>query len=228
MSWTKHITSSDGSTTSQWANKKVNWLGDSITRGWGTTGGNTPFHTYLNNRIGFAASRNYGDDGSTISDGDTPMYSRATTIDVDADLICVFGGTNDWGNTDRLIGEMFTVSAGTRTPNTDVTTFYGALHTLCKNLISRFPDKKIFFITPIHRVGEFTANAAGHYLEDYVVAVKNVCKWYSIPVLDLWAEGGMQPNESIHKSTYVTDGTHPNDKGHVLLADKIEKFINGL
>lgn len=229
MVWVKESTTS--SISSKWANKKINWLGDSITRGWGTT---KIYHEYLNERIGFHTSRNYGIDGSTIADGNNPMHSRATSIDLDADLICVFGGTNDWGNSHRVIGDLYTLDASNvKIANTTTTTFYGGLHTLCKNLISRYPSRQIALFTPIHRkqsMSEFHPNNAGHYLEEYVDAIIKIGKWYSIPVLDLWSVSGMQPNEANHLTEYFTssDGTHPTEKGHKVMADKIEQFMNNV
>ena len=233
MTWTKQITSTTTTPTSKWANKKVNWLGDSITRGWGTT---KQYHVYLNERIGFTASRNYGIDGSTIANLNDPMYSRATTIDIDADLVCVFGGTNDWGNNIPL-GVSYTLDASNnRVASTDTSTFYGALHTLCKNLISRYSTKQLALLTPIHRgvygtqPTELKPNTNGDYLNEYVQAVLEIGSWYSIPVCNLWDNSMLQPIETPLRDLYFssTDGVHPNLEGHRVLADKIETFINSL
>ena len=46
--------------------------------------------------------------------------------------------------------------------------------------------------------------------------------------LDLYANLGINPNMSIHKSIYfhADDGLHPNEVGHEVIADKIVSFLN--
>ena len=59
---------------------------------------------------------------------------RYKTMDPDADIIVVFGGTNDFGHGDAPLGEM---------SDRTVDTFYGALHTLYTSLITRYPEAPI-------------------------------------------------------------------------------------
>jgi lysophospholipase L1-like esterase len=211
------------------AGLKINFLGDSITQGVGTT---KTYHQFLQEKFG-VVSRNYGISGSTISDRSTPMFSRALTMDEDADYVFVFGGTNDFFSGVQL-GKLYTLSGSTKIATNDTSTFYGALHTLCVNLINRFPDKKIVLMTPIHREHfggqptEFETNAIGLYLIDYVNAIKEVGEWYSIPVLDLYATSGLNPNIPIHKEKFFspTDGLHPKAEGHEVIANRIKAFLN--
>ena len=211
------------------AGLKFNFLGDSITQGTGTT---KTYHAYLAEKLGIIV-RNYGKSGSCISERSLPMYERALTMDTDADYVFVFGGTNDFFNSVQL-GELYTLSGSIKNATNDTSNFYGALHTLCVNLINRFPDKKIVLITPLHREHfgdqptEFQANAQGLYLSDYVHAIKEVGEWYSIPVLDLYATSGMNPNIPIHKEKFFspTDGLHPKAEGHEVIANKIKAFLN--
>ena len=53
-------------------------------------------------------------------------------------------------------------------------------------------------------------------------------RYYSLPVLDLWATYGVQPGVPVMKEAYMPDGQHPNDAGHVILTNKIAKFIESL
>jgi hypothetical protein len=57
-------------------------------------------------------------------------------MDDDADLITVFGGTNDF-NANSPIGTI---------ADTASTTFYGSLHILIEGLIDKYPSKAIAFI----------------------------------------------------------------------------------
>ena len=88
-------------------------------------------------------------------------------------------------------------------------------------------------MTPLHRGGEEdplnnrglrnVTNLAG-----YVQAIREVAEYYGLPVLDLYATYGVQPAIPVMKDTYMPDGLHPNDAGHVLLTGKIAKFIESL
>jgi len=68
----------------------------------------------------------------------------------------------------------------------------------------------------------------GKVLQDYVDEIRAAAERYSLPVLDLWATYGVQPAVTVMKETYMPDGLHPNDAGHVLLTNKIVKFIENL
>ena len=40
--------------------------------------------------------------------------------------------------------------------------------------------------------------------------------------------GVLDPNGPAVLARYVPDGLHPNDEGHVILAEEIHKFLEGL
>lgn len=216
--------------SSLWEGRKANFLGDSITFGVNTT---KTYHEMVQEMLNFSVCRNYGISGSTISTINTPMYSRALEMDEDSDIVFVFGGTNDFKNNVPM-GSLFTIGPdGQRLVATNPITFYGALHQLCKNLISRYSGKQIVLLTPLHREifneqpTEFQPNTLGLFLEEYVKAIIEIGKWYSIPVLDLYSISGLQPNEPENKRLYFTptDGLHPNLEGHKILAKKIVGFL---
>jgi lysophospholipase L1-like esterase len=62
----------------------------------------------------------------------------------------------------------------------------------------------------------------------YVDAMKEVCEYYAIPVLDLFATSGIQPQLPIIYERYTVDGLHPNAKGHRLMAERIAGFLKSL
>ena len=62
-------------------------------------------------------------------------------------------------------------------------------------------------------------------LKTYVDIIREVTEYYSLPVLDLYATSGLQPLVPVIKEKFVPDGLHPNDAGHVILADKIIAFL---
>lgn len=218
-------------------NKKVNFLGDSITQGVGTS---CPEHIFLNilkERVGLAEARNYGISGTryAIQKG-TKSRPKDNYVDVnsfverfnlmedDADIVVVFGGTNDYGHGDAPIGNF-----ADRTPET----FYGACHYLYSGLIRKYPGKTLVIVTPLHRCNELSECGDAKekrygILRDYVNIIREVAEYYSIPILDLYANSGLQPEVEEIKNTYIPDGLHPNDLGHQILAHKLEVFLQSL
>lgn len=209
---------------------KIHCLGDSITQGIGVSAIDKCYVSRLAAEYG-AITKNYGISGTRIArqknksenaSFDNDFCARVAEMDADADLIVVFGGTNDYGHGDAPIGAF-----EDRTPDT----FYGALHTLYTSLIEKYPHAKILVLTPLHRLVENDVTSGGHkpsgtwMLRDYVQCIRRVAEYYSIPVLDLYAAGGMQPAVAAQKELYMPDGLHPNDAGHVLLTQRIAQFI---
>jgi lysophospholipase L1-like esterase len=213
--------------------KKINFLGDSITQGCGVVIPGNIYHERLASEYGLAAARNYGIGGTRIArqtkpslyaEWDLDFVLRVDHLDPDADIIVVFGGTNDFGHGDAPLGTM-----EDRTPFT----FYGACHTLCQKLIEKFPEALIVFMTPLHRLEEDNINGDGSKvpmgnLKVYINILKEVLEFYSIPTLDLWACSGIQPKVDVLKEKYCPDGLHPNDAGHKLIADRLAGFLKTL
>lgn len=216
-------------TAMRWQGATANFLGDSITQGFGAT---IPYHQHVRDILGLKEVRNYGISSTRIAsqadDTDTPSMSvRYTTMNNAADLIVVFGGTNDWGHGSALIGTI---------ADKETTTFYGALNVLCAGLIAKYPGKQIVFIAPLQR--NFTANGTGGTegktngkqmtLIQYVDIIKEVCATYSIPVLDLYRTGNIYADSATIRAQLMPDGLHPNDAGHAYLGKKVAAFLNSI
>ena len=213
--------------------KKINFLGDSITEGCGVANKENIFHARLAKEYGLAAARNYGIGGTRIAPQHKPSanavwdqdyISRVDKLDPDADIIVVFGGTNDFGHGDAPLGEM-----NDRTPDT----FYGACHVLCQKLIVKFPEALIVFMTPLHRLQEDNPRGDGYKeergpLKVYVNILKEVLEFYSLPTLDLWSCSSIQPKVQAVRERYCPDGLHPNDAGHKIIADRLAGFLKTL
>ncbi len=214
-------------------NKRILFLGDSITEGYGTTGEAARFTALLQERTG-AECVNYGISGTRIARQEKPSEDprhdldfpgRVAGMDPRADIVGVFGGTNDFGHGDAPLGRM---------SDRTVFTFYGALHVLYGSLIEKYPDAVIFVMTPLHRLGEEDPRGNGSKerdsgtLADYVGIIREVACCYSLPLLDLYACSGLQPNVPVIRERYVPDGLHPNDAGHRVLADRIAGFLAAL
>lgn len=210
---------------------KINFLGDSITEGAGTSSHDKMFTMLIEREYG-AICQNYGIGGTRIARQKTPteekwdrdFISRVPEMDNDADIVVVFGGTNDFGHGDAPLGTM-----SDRTPYT----FYGALHCLYTALTEKYPDVPVVILTPLHRLNEDSPKgdnkpAPVGTLKEYVNIIREVAEYYSFPVLDLYKESGLQPKVPVIQQKYIPDGLHPNDVGNEILAHKIARFLETL
>lgn len=213
-------------------NKKILFLGDSITEG---VGASSPEKCYVSvfGKLSGAEVKNYGIGGTRIAkqskislseESDRDFMSRVDEMDSEADVVVVFGGTNDFGHGDSTIGDF---------SSRDECTFYGALHILCTSLINKYPKADIIFMTPLHRVSEDDeVNEIGlkHevLLSGYVDIIKEVAGYYSLPVLDLFNTSGIQPKVDIIREIYMPDGLHPSDAGAEKIAKRLYNFLLSL
>ncbi|MCQ2413167.1 MAG: SGNH/GDSL hydrolase family protein [Clostridia bacterium] len=210
---------------------KINFLGDSITEAAGTSDPKYVFWRQLGERTG-AVCRGYGIGGTRIAKQTTPssvarydryFASRIDEMDPDADVIVVFGGTNDYGHGDAPLGTM-----ADRTPDT----FTGACHDLITRLEEKYPAKPIVICTPIHRKGEseihVKVGTQPTVLQTYVDIIKEVAAYYGCPVLDLFRVSGIQPDIPSQAELLTKDGLHPNDLGNSLICDRLAGFLGAL
>lgn len=210
---------------------KINFLGDSITEGAGTSSHDKMFTMLIEREYG-AICQNYGIGGTriarqktaTVEKWDRDFISRVPEMDADADIVVVFGGTNDFGHGDAPLGTM-----SDRTPYT----FYGALHCLYTALTEKYPDVPVVILTPLHRLNEDSPKGDNKpepvgTLKEYVNIIREVAEYYSFPVLDLYKESGLQPKVPVIQKKYIPDGLHPNDDGNAILAHKIARFLEML
>jgi len=214
----------------------INFLGDSITEGIGTSSEEYIYHAVLKRTANLKLARNYGISTTRYAlQKGTEWRPKDNYADInsfceryadmeDADVVVVFGGTNDYGHGDAPLG-----SFSDRTPDT----FYGACHYLYSGLVKKYLGKTIVIMTPLHRVAE-TKNTGSvkQYgygtLRDYVQIIREVAEYYSIPVLDLYSISGLQPEIKEIQDTYMPDGVHPNDNGHAVIANKLKAFLETL
>lgn len=219
--------------TMELANKKIAFLGDSITEG---TGASSVEYVYWKviARLTGAQCYGYGIGGTRITPQQTPspnprwdhyFASRIEEIIPDADIIVIFGGTNDFGHGDAPFGKL---------DDTTDDTFCGAFHNLCKQIIFRYPKTQLVVMTPLHRCSEdeVVNNELGIRraapLVDYVDAIREIAGFYAIPVLDLFRVSGIQPRVEMLKELYMPDGLHPNDAGNERIAQKVIGFFKML
>ncbi len=204
----------------------INFLGDSITEGSGTSAPEKTFHQLIKAKYGLEFAYNYGVSGSRLARQLVPFREsprcdltfelRAEIMDRKADTVVVFGGTNDFGHGDAPFGTV---------DSEDIYTFCGAVNSLISKLKRDFPEAAIVFMTPLHRVTEQEPSEPdGKILADYAEAIRTICRKRDIPVIDLFSINPLDPFDG----ELVPDGLHPGDKGHVILADVVAEGLLNL
>ena len=205
--------------------KKICFLGDSITEGCCASAPELGFVQQMQGLCGLGKAVNYGIGGTRIARQHAPsedakydldFCGRYQIMDKDADIIVVFGGTNDHGHGDAPMG-----TEADDTPDT----FRGACRYLFSGLKADYPDAVIVIATPLHRVGEMQPKGTeGWILADYVSVIRNTAVQLGLPVLDLFESSKINR----HLEELTTDGLHPNDEGHRILAEEIGEFLRKL
>ena len=210
------------------SNLKINFLGDSITAGCYSSSYDLCYVSLVGKMLN-AEVRNYGISGTRIAKQKVPslnpnydLYfaSRVKDMNHDADLLFVFGGTNDFGHGDAPIGEM-----GDNTPDT----FIGGMNVLISEILKSYKKEQVTFILPLHRMGEKNPYGNGEKeekslpLDGYVSLMKEILEKNDIRILDIREEMGPGICNPL-----LYDGLHPNDKGHKRLAELIVEYIKSL
>ena len=215
-------------------NKKIAFLGDSITEGCGVADMANVYWNVIGRQTG-AQCFGYGIGGTRIApqrvittqEAYETLYfaSRVEDMIPDADVVVVFGGTNDYGHGDAPFGKI-----GDR----DRGTFCGAVRWLMEYLTDKYPEATIVFMTPARRLGDLEPSTSVHRyypslpLKAYVDVIKETAKDYPIAVLDLYAELGIDPNQEADRVAYTAEGLHFNDAGHRVIAEKLQEFLLAL
>ncbi len=209
--------------------KRVTFLGDSITEGWGTSAVENRYDNVLAREAELGSTFTNGIGGTRIayqrgasSDPRWDLYfcGRAAQLDLSGDVIVVFGGTNDFGHGNAPFGE-----DTDRTPDT----FCGAVNFLMRQLTGRYPTSRVVFMTPVRRWGgETPSQATGHTLGEYAAAIVRAGERNGVAVLDLYNVLPLDPDREDDRQTYTIDGLHPNDAGHRMIASTLGEFLRAL
>ena len=193
----------------------ISWLfiGDSIT--YGDKNNEISYVDYIGKMTGYEVI-NTGINGYTTE----MIIDCYDTINRDADIVTVFLGANDW-MVDTPIGTPDDSEQGTFCGNTNV----------LLNLVKEtHPDSDIFLLTPIPREiipCDFISfsgsiNNNGDTAEDFAQAAKSCAEKNNIHVIDLYSNSKITPN---NLDKYTSDLTHPNNRGHFLIAWEVRKQV---
>jgi len=234
---------------SQWKGKKVVLFGDSITDSYQLTSDNDLYWNILKKMLGIETFC-YGINGQEMKHVLGQEKKMTEQIKDDFDAIIIFMGTNDY-NSNIPIGDWYleklkdTVYNGKpakrlhRTPIFADSTFKGRINITLSTLKAKYPTKQIILLTPLHRAeayfgtyniqpNEYFANQCGHYIDDYVNAIKESSAIWSVPVIDLFSISGLFPNTESNSIFFRYPGVkpdngfhdllHPNTIGHIRIA----------
>lgn len=184
-----------------WEGKKISIVGDSI-----STGG---YPGILANLSG-ATIQNLSVSGKLLAGGLTGMV---TGIDADADLVIIFGGTNDYWHKNVDIGTA---------ESTGTNTFNGALRYILNYLKEHSPNAEYLFVFPPDQTfGGYpsTHDFGRGTLDDFREAFLNFCAENNVSYVNL-------ADTEFDSSKHSGDGVHPNSTGHQIIAEAIYQAIS--
>jgi lysophospholipase L1-like esterase len=206
----------------------IAFLGDSITLGYGLENKESRYSTLVSRALGFE-ELNYGITGTLVAKAglndrnEKDFLSRACLID-GVDAAVIFGGTNDYFWSNQPIygcGDQY---------------FESAIRTLVARVREKRKGKITLFVTPYphNGIGNFKGgshwkdsnrhdtsekNYNGYPLKDYVDVIDAICEENGVPCLNLFEDFGFCWQE------HTSDGCHPNEAGHRLLAQVIAEKL---
>lgn len=199
----KNVTIDDGATIKEAKRSKtIHFYGDSITHG--------AFCTYPSLTYTSQISRMLDCECINTAVGSEVFLPQMITEDVTGspDYVVIAFGTNDWAAT-SITMEKFLENAGE----------------MFKKADAKYPNSKVFVISPIWRADEFsvvpTMNVA---LSEVCGVIKDLCK--DFPRFNVIDGQKLVP----HMSEFFADGLHPEDLGFSIysnnLYNEIIKFLN--
>lgn len=239
-----------------WSGRKVVYLGDSITDPSQITRHNhSVYWKYLQELHGIEPHV-YAVSGYQW-DRIYPMVQKMhSELGDSPDAILIFLGTNDY-NAGVPLGEWYqmteedvnrrgvTIRQPRRNFAKNMGTFRGRINTVMEYLKHNFPEQQIVLMTPLHRgyanfggsnvqPTESFPNVLGLYLEDYIKALREAADIWSVPLIDLYRDSGLYPDDPAY-ARYFRDGgengkdsLHPNGAGHLRIAKTIAAKLRSL
>lgn len=205
--------------TYNFSNKKIAFLGDSITLG---QGGHVlgqdqffGFDDYMEEMLVIGEKVNVGEGGSTIGkyNDDSCFERRAKKkIDEDTDIIIVMGGINDYINGKKYFGELRNLTNGE--------TYCGAVDKLFYTLHERW-NADVFVVTPYGIEIEQEGKDKGIEFSEYIDVQVQLYEKYQLHLFNLYETGFLNTNVPEIKEKLSDDGIHLNNDGYKLLGQHI-------
>lgn len=231
--------------------KKILYVGDSI--GEGLTAGDGKYgwsgriaeinkgSYYSKAQSGGVITNGLGSSIPCILDKLTDMANEG----IIGDYVILEGGTNDADRIGNATGENKPLAFGSFT-NDDFSgsynnqTFCGAVESLIYTAITSFRGARVgFMIAPKMANSELTKDSYNNR-RIYFDTIKNICKKWGIPCLDMWEKGCLNPYIKSHYDNSLTvqgnadagklyvDGQHLTAKGYDYLVPLINAWLKSI
>lgn len=203
-----------GSVESIYSSLNYYALGDSITYGSGFS-----YADVVNSKFNFNSFTKLAVDGTTAMPylGQGELATQVNAISANADIITVLIGFNDYyignpvGDTNAVLQKPYA--------SLDKSLSFSEAFRYCLETIKRNHEQaKIFVILPLQ-----TSASAQVPLEMFRTAEIIIANYLSIPVIYANTESGLWSG-----GTFIPNGVHPNDTGHMVLGAYIARRIIGL
>jgi lysophospholipase L1-like esterase len=133
------------------------------------------------------------------------------------DICTIMWGVNDWKGSQNL----GTFEDGI---NPETESVYGNMRYVIETILTRNPNIKLIVITPVNCRQDTSARPSsadnnwgigfefgGHTLDDYYDAIKNVCEYYGIEMIDMTHNSVIN---RINAETMLPDKVHPSLDAH--------------
>lgn len=193
-------------------------MGDSLTEQNATA--SAKYHDLIAQLTGITVL-NYGLSGTgygkTYSTFDNFADRVLTLAEVDFDVITIFGSFND-----------LSIDLGTAS-DTGTDTIGGFINTTLNNLYSVKPFVNVGIILPTPWWAVTPSGTSDNAVkgQQYCDMLLEICRKRSIPVLDLFHNSNLHPNQENFRTEFYAnaDGVHPNNKGHKKIAAQILEFL---
>ena len=210
---------------------KINFLGDSITAGSRLKNpGKQRFTSLLEGALRIKC-HNSGLSGSRIAkvanDKILSFLDRVKNLCTTAEFTFIFGGVNDYKNGTKLGGKCSNIEGANKEKDGGVelvvntinsinenNTFYSAVQSLLDTLINKFKKENLCFILPLPTKRK---SPLGLGLSAYTDVIKEICGEKQVDFVDF--------SSSFSDKGLFVDGLHPNERGHEILKDLIEKYL---
>lgn len=126
------------------------------------------------------------------------------------------------GTNDTNLGSAQQALKGKGLKDVDVTTMAGGARWAIQTIIERFPDCRVFVMTPIQ-----SSDVERNELNLKKIDILNeICRSLSVQVIDCYGECGITEKlENGAGERYLRDGLHPDKKGQQLMGRYVAKEI---
>lgn len=224
--WSKPIViNADGSITINYLQtsgmsslKRIGIVGDSVSFGLKAS---KNYGQYIQEATG-ATIQNVAISGAKLTDdGSSSIFQQSKKL-LSSDLYIVQGTDDDW---------LANVPIGTKNDN-EKTSYIGAFYKIIANLKVLNPNAKIIVLTAtlqtpmsgnIVRRTDKTKNKLGLTLHDYMEAQNLACNDLNLPYINFMREDLFEPSNPAFRKRYMSEGLHPNENGHQIIAREIAK-----